>query len=300
MVRRYPKPPTLIKHLLLLCFRPEQWAEAARYPLRVTIAPALLAIVLAALAVGMAAATSTVAAVRELATHWDERFPALTLTASKLSVGKIPPGKTLPRLRLNSATVLVIDPTDKTLLESIDAPYPIVIGSSEVSMPNPLQDSPNRMPLRVWLNLGSSFLNPLGESAATGTYTIDGAHLTTWAQAYARPIAIVTTAFVGAAMLLRNLIWAALTAFLIMPLVALGAPRLAIPRRVAYRIALAVTVPLVVVGALLDVLGAAPQELLGSGEAATILWFVLAAALAFWAGRMANTMYMPIRNNRRP
>jgi len=292
VVRRYPKPPTIIKHVLLLCFRPEQWAEAARYPLRATIAPALLVILTASLVVGIAAAANLLPAARDLVAHWDERFPPMTLTDGKLSVGEVPAGKTLPRFRMDSNTVIAIDPTDKTTVESIDAPLAIVVGSTDVTWRNSMQDTANREKL-------GRFLLAFGEEAAKGTFLVDGPHLTSLLQAYSGALAVTAVTIVGFAALLKNLLWAALTAFLIMPLVSLGAPRLAIPRRVAYRIALAVTVPLVAIGAVLEIVGAQPQQLLGSGEAAMILWFLAAGVLAFWAGRLANSMYVPLRKQRR-
>ena len=93
--------------------------------------------------------------------------------------------------------------------------------------------------------------------------------------------------------MVSNVLWATLTAFLIMPVIQLAAPRLMMLRRVAFRIALALTVPLVILGGALDLLGAAPRQLLIYPQLSLLLWLLVAAAMAFWAGVLANRMYVP-------
>ena len=74
----------------------------------------------------------------------------------------------------------------------------------------------------------------------------------------------------------------------------IAARQLAMPFLVAWRIGLSVTVPLIVLGTILETLDMPLHDTFGAETALTI-WTALAAGMAFWAGVLANAMYMQPR-----
>jgi hypothetical protein len=72
----------------------------------------------------------------------------------------------------------------------------------------------------------------------------------------------------------------------------IGGRGLMIPRRVAYRIAGAVLVPLVIFSGMLQAVGYPASATLGD-EGALILWCVAACVMAAYGGVLARQMFVP-------
>jgi len=98
--------------------------------------------------------------------------------------------------------------------------------------------------------------------------------------------------------LLGHFLWALIIAFLVSPLVRISAPNLRMPRQMAYRVSGSITVPLLIFGGLLELIGHPPRLVLG-GEFSTLFWFFAAGAMAFWGGHLLNRHALDaLRRNR--
>lgn len=284
-LRRYPKPPHLVKRVVLLCVRPEQWPEAARYPLHVTLLPLLLVVVLAGILSGVMATGRAIPVMKNFAAGYDDRHPPMTYHNGKLSAetedGQN--GRYYPKF-LYHDTPIVIDPKGNAQAETMSTLYAIIVNDS--SLVYKLPWGITKQPL--------ADLTP----PSTDPIRIDGVYLKKWMDTYGPGVALVLGITVGFGSILTNLLWAGVMAFLICPVVLLGAYQLMMPKRVAYRLAFAVTIPLVVVGGILEACNVAPAKVVGL-DYSPIIWFFAAVALAFWAGMMANHIYQSAHRSRR-
>jgi hypothetical protein len=134
------------------------------------------------------------------------------------------------------------------------------------------------------------------------TTVINGAYLTSAMERRGGMIYAGTVAATVVAKIVSESLWVTLTIYLITPLVVLGAAvggrGLMIPRRVAYRIAAAVLVPLVIFSGVLQAIGYPASGTLGE-EGALIAWCFAAFAMAAWAGVLARRMYVPAKRQER-
>lgn len=283
--RRYPTPPALTRRLALLILRPEQWAEAARYPFHITLAPLLLVILLAAALTGLSAGLKTLPTARAFAAVYDQRFPTLVYENGRLHA-EPSKDKELPRFVLNEVPI-VVDPTETTTLDTLSSERAIVVGPDQIAI-RPAPNVSYKLPLKQLFEIPAiASLTRINSAGLLGWLNREGSTLSLWVG--------VAVAFSTAA---ANLLWAVVVAFLIMPLVLLGAPHLRMPRRIAYRIAAAVTIPLIALDAVMRAFDVAPARLIGAANT-PILWFAAAAALAFWAGIIAGRLFTLRRLPRR-
>ena len=143
-------------------------------PLHVTIAPVLLTIVLTAVSIGAITSVRALHGAKDFATHYDQFYAPLTLQDGKLSAGEIPPGKFLPRMRMNllwrGPTTLVVDLTGKTPLAGVDTPALIVVAADSVTLKT--DDGDESWPLSQLMSL-----------FPTQSATIDSPHLVAWLNA---------------------------------------------------------------------------------------------------------------------
>jgi len=256
--------------IALLCLKPAQWAEAARYPFRITLWPLLLAIVLAAALVGTGVAWRVMPIAHSFAAGYDAKFAPMLLANGKLT-SKDTHGKPFPRLTIDGWPV-VVDLTGKTAIETLGVDRAVLIDATQISVRG--DSAVKRMPLApVW------------------ELQVDSAGLTSFLDHYGPLVALTIGSAIAGASILRNVLWAATMILLLAPLVSLGAAqRLRIPRQVAYRIAAAVLVPLVLLDGLLELLDRTPTQLVGQ-EWALLIWTLGAAALAVWAGALAGMIF---------
>ena len=278
--------PGVARYLVMLCLRPEQWPQAARYQLRLTLMALLLAVLLVGLGVGIRAGSSVLPAARAFVAGYDREHPELIYSQGKLAVSGDPQaaGKNLPKLLINGVLV-VMDPTGKTTVQGMGE-RGILIDEKTLTMHGSGEGYDSSVPLKEIEERAK------GLGWAGGEFKING---TTLGQALQKQgAALALGVGLGAAFMevLGSTLWALVTAFLVIPMVQLVAFRLAMPRRVAFRVSLAVVVPLVVLDGVLKIAGFAVSRAL-SGEGLLIFWFGCAAALAAWAGWLANAEFSP-------
>ncbi len=290
--RSYPKPPPLLVRLLLLCFKPEAWAETARYPLHVTLIPLLLAIVIGAIAISYGETSRLVASLQNFAATYEEHhYPPLQLD----SKGVLSVDGDLPdpiRFELSGMPVL-IDPTGKTRPDSLK--YNAIV----ITDKNAVLVSEEGSPFSVPLTTASMFLAAKIPAPGT-TKIIDGPSLRVFVAnrlpnfVFSGALAVVFQVFIDS-------IWATLMMLLLSPLVTLAAAgprpeagtdrRLMLPRRAAYRMAAGLLVPAVLISAGFRASGHPLQATLGMFTLG--FWFLATGGMAIWTGILARRMYGP-------
>jgi hypothetical protein len=306
-VRRRTAPP-VFGHTLALCLRPEAWAAAGRYKLRTLLLPVLVALLLATATSAVMASRQAAASLQAFAATYDAHYPAMVwqndhlawappaaapaaaptaaTTAAAAAPGAVPT-QPVP-IHVSQATI-ILDPNDQTTLAALDDPA-IVIGSRQIHIRTPLAH--RTLPVSALVNrLG---LIPAGQTTAR----IDSASLTAANARIGSVLAITTGTLTGIAEFLGNALWVLCMVLVMAPVVQLGVPGFAMPRRIAFRVALAVTVPLLIASALLTVLGLTPRAIFGS-DVATLVWAGAAAACCFWAGLLATRVFSAQRTTTR-
>jgi hypothetical protein len=312
----------------MLIFRPESWAEAARYRSKVTIIPLLLAILLAGVLIGLGESSRGLKAMKAFAAGYDAHYPPLQLT----SEGTLRAMRDLPepiRFDGGGGGVLLVDPTGKTSAESLKTGPTIFISDKDVWLVTGSESPPFHIgQLALFTRSSDAFASPLpntltpasapaapattgpaiGAAPAPAALTINSQSLTEYLNRNAFAHILFGTIIVVFAYGMINTVWAVLMMLLICPLVLLGAAgpkigegpdrRLILPRRAAYRMSAAVLVPLIVFGGVLHAVGKPVIALLGF-EGSTLFWFFSAAALAVWAGILAKRLYSPSEAPRR-
>lgn len=297
VVLRYPKPPAFPQRLLRMCIRPEEWAEAARYPLWRTLLLALLAIVLGAVILGAGEVRRDLAAVRTFAVSYDKTYPPLRIdSAGILSVPQpLKEPLTIPIGGGGSSSSIVVDPSGQATFESIKTDAAMLITDKTIG---------TRFGATVWqTTIQRAFP---GELPAKGqTLIIDSKWLTELVDAWGWVFGLAALILIMLFKIISNGLWVLLMMFFCAPLIMLAARGgagpgggLVIPKRVAYRIGAAVTIPLVIFEGLSQGFGYSVGGLVGP-QNALLFWIFAAAALALWAGYLARTIFAPPVQRRR-
>jgi len=300
-VRRFPKPPAFIPRFLMLCFRPESWAEAARYPTYITLLPLILAIVIGAAAIAGGETSRLVKSLETFAADYDAKnhYPALEINSAGVLSAK---GELKEPIRLHLPTMeVLVDPTGKTVADSLKLPPTWFISDREIVLIGP--DGPVSPMFRGSIaNVLSTPFSEFKLPKAGETSVIDQAVLANYIATH-KPLFMLSGIGVGVMQIIAEAIWAAVMMFLICPLIMLAtagprlhgdAPdrRLILPKRAAYRMAAALLIPIILVSAILRAAGHPVYDVLG-GQGAMLFWFFSAGALAIWTGIMARQMFLP-------
>lgn len=310
---RYPKPPALPVRLLMLIFRPESWAEAARYQSKYTVVPLALAIVLACLGIGVSESARALGAMRQFAANYDRHYPPLEFTSAGTlrATGEL---KEPIRFQSQNGATVLIDPTGKTAPESIKAGPTFFVTDKDIWAISTTDALPTRVgsltqftPLVEFPAPAASAMTATTAPAVTTApaplaVTINGTTMNQFLAEESGGLVVFWTMVHAFGYGVANALWAVLMMLLICPLVLLGAAgpkigegpdrRLILPRRAAYRMSAAVLIPLIVFGGVLHALGKPVMNLLGF-EGSTLFWFFAAAGLALWTGVLAKRLFTP-------
>jgi hypothetical protein len=281
----------------MLCLRPESWAEAARYPSHVTLVALALVVVLAAALIAGSDAVRLSGALQDFAQGYDSHpYPALELHSD----GTLSADGPLPEpIRIQLPTpgaVILVDPTGKTVPETIKTPGVLFLTDKEILA---MSDQGPAFRYSLAGILGGP-LSPVALPPAGQTRRIDGAAMQGFLHSH-QAIFVGGAIMAGVFTFFAEALWAAVMMFLLCPIVMLATAgprlnpevpdrRLILPKRAAYRMAAAVLVPLIALGAVLHASGHPVAALLG-GEGSILFWFFSAGALAIWTGFMARRMY---------
>jgi len=306
VVRAPAVPPPLLRRIGLLCLRPQQWAEAARYRLSATLWPVVVVTLLVAMVMGLAAARRGTRIYDAFAADFDGRFFPVVLKDGKLSrvpatdggkttlappelvIQDMPFWSTFFRIGGVESVKVVFDPENKSRADMVGSQLLVRLTDSEMVMTQPgsdsvlggSDDSQWRAPL------------PVGEEMSISGEQLRGAELPRTSLGIS---VFLATAFVG---FFYNFLWALLVAFVLVPLIVMIAAPVGMPRYVAYRVGLAITVPLIALSGLLEATGLMSQTSMPV-EVMPVIWLLAAAGMALWAALMANRMFSPRRAPRR-
>ena len=268
------RSPAVWKRVVALTLKPESWAEALRHRLWYTLWAVGLAILLAAITIAVTAGYSALQGARGFAARYDATYPAIKYEGGKLSAGK---GGVM-RIKGGMGDV-VIDVTGKTTLADLgDDPVILVTDVLVIQRLTAMSEAHESV-----RELAEFFRIKDGE-------VIDGKYLTSWLGQHGWVVAVVVG---GAGFMLsavQNTVWALMMMLVLGPVVQLAGSGLKMPRRVAYRAAAAVTVPLILLDTGLMVSGVGPAQAMKM-DYVPIFWFVAALGLAIWAGVLAGKMY---------
>jgi len=299
--RRFPRPPSLIPRFLHLCFRPEAWAETARYPSRVTISTLLFAILLGATIIAVAAVSEFTGSLKGLAAQLETgKYPAIALTSdgTLTTAGEFPHPIRLafPGAAGRAGASFLIDPSGKSTPESLKPDGGLLITNTDAIFVAGQEEMGRRPLARILPELG------LELPAKGQTQTLSGPAIRDYITANSGFFAAsgIVIALLAA---IVDALWAAMMLFFLTPIIMLAAAgprlnhdapdrRLLLPRRAATRMAAGLLVPLVLLDAILNAAGHPVWALLG-GQGAVVFWFIAAGALAVWTGIMAKHMYGP-------
>ncbi|MCL2641485.1 MAG: hypothetical protein FWD53_11605 [Phycisphaerales bacterium] len=290
--RKYPRPPTLWRRIIAHTIVPESWALAARYPIGYTLIALLAAILFACLCAGIGDGKRFANEIAGVAARYQAAYPEAPLAVTAegelkaTEAFKEPLQFTFPHGRV------VIDPTGQTNVESIK-PKTILFTNKEAFACLGNSEEPQRiLELQPWLKLQRTTKEK--ESGGGG-----GEELLITAQrirAASVALGCFTGFVVASSLVVGNVLWVAVTMFLICPLIiavaSVGDRGLLVPRRVAYRMVAAMLIPLVLFSGIMHAAGYSIMYTIGL-DFALIFWFFTAAAMAVWTGFMAKKIYAP-------
>jgi hypothetical protein len=119
---KFPKPPPFLHRFIMLCLRPESWAEAARYRTAATLIPVIVAILVGTIPASWMETRNLLSEAKAFAARYEETgYPALELHPNGTISSKGP--LTTPiRLELPGDRLILVDPTGTTTPDAIKTP----------------------------------------------------------------------------------------------------------------------------------------------------------------------------------
>ena len=289
-----PKPPALPKRFILLLVEPEKWAQAATYPALATFWPLAWALIIAALCMGFSMSAGSIKPLQAFAASYDQHFLPMQLNKGQLSIIR-PKGATklLPMMVQTPVETVLADPTlvgaakltTHPLIVLFDRDSVVLTGSSWggawVIMP--------MVQLQREILAINGVLKPsLAKSMPTDklpAIRLDSKTL----PALMPLISFILGPASVPAFLLGFCLWTVLMVFLTGFLVMSINRNIGMPLKVAWRISMAVMIPLLVLRGLLAVLGVVPA--INQSPMTDQIIYMAPIALALWAAILANRKF---------
>ena len=281
----------------MLLVEPRQWAVAARYRMAVILWPFLLVLFASSLVTGYPMAVRIMHLARQFAAGYDKSFDPMLLTNGQLSV--IPtPGKK-PLEIVGSGGKLIVRPNVTGLYHDTSMPMVMVLTQNHLVytgswsiFSKPWQGVSIRqlqillaqsggMPIAQGKN-GQLLPPPVKVTSATLLTMLNYNHGT---------ITALITSMFGLVIFLSNGLWSILMIVMISPLIAMINRPNGMPLGRAYRISLAIMVPLLALRSLLVLFHIVPLE--NQSAAVSFLLFISPLPMAVWAAVLSARMYAP-------
>ena len=293
-----PKPPPLPKRFVLLLVEPEKWAQAAMYPTSVTFWPLAWAIIIAALCMGFSMSANSIKPLQAFAASYDQHYLPMQLNKGQLSI-IMPKGKTkLVPLKVQSPYETVLVNTNLRGASTLTS-YPLIALFNRTDLI--LTGTKMRQPMVVMpmaqlqqeMLLANGAITPAAVKttpvAKLPPVQINAQTLQKFFTAAAPVVVLVLGAvaslfFVGA-YVLWTLLMVFLTGFLVMSI----NRNIGMPLRVAWRISMAVMIPLLVLRGLLAVFGVVPA--INHSPMTDQIIYMAPIGLALWAAILANRIF---------
>jgi hypothetical protein len=293
-----PKPPPLPKRFLLLLVEPEKWAQAVSYPASVTFWPLVWALIISAICMGFSMSARAIKPMKQFAASYDQHFLPMQLNKGELSIIK-PAGKTsLVPLNIQSPyETLMVD----TSLSGISAlkTYPLIalFNRTDLVLTGQRMSQPMLIMPLAQLQQEMLLANGVITPAAAKTtpvdklpaMRIDAQSLHKFFTVTAPVVVVVMGLVASACFLLAYSGWTVLMIFLTGFLIMSINRNLAMPLKVAWRISMAVMIPLLVLRGLLAVFNVVPA--INSTPITDQIIYMAPIGLALWAAVLANGMF---------
>ncbi len=288
--RVIPPPPNMLMRCLLLLIDPEAWARAAMYGFRTTFGPLLL---IALLMGGITAAQGC----REMyglmirfGKSYDSHYAPMVLSHGQLHLiatkGKVPLKFVTPLFKMTfspRATPPQISSKEVLALKLVPNGY-FLAGHG-------FFNGTKLQPYKSWQQIFARTLGLPLQKGKTPDVPINSTTILLIIHGFFFYFLIFAGIVLAVAAAVGILLWAAVAMVFAAPAVAMVNIQLRMPLRVAYRIACAVMVPMVVLRSVLMMLNILPaQAATFGGEMAE---FIVPVAVAVWAGVLAKRMYAP-------
>jgi len=272
-----------------MCIRPETWAESARYSLASTLLVALLAIVMVSATAATSLALGVHTGFMEFASAYDKSYPPIVVSGAG-TIGWKTEFKEPLRYPLGSRAdgwLVLIDPSNTVKLGEEKSPLLILVTAEQFTMRIKFLGQESVTPLKK-SPLGALFLDPLA------SYEIKSASLEKFGREYLWAYLVIYSVLIFFGNFLSNSLWVLLVMFVVWPLILIvassGKNGLPTPKYIAYRMAAAVAVPLVVLGGILETCGYMLTDVVGP-DLTPLVWMLAAAGLGIWAGILAKGIF---------
>ena len=293
----FQRPPRLFQLILLLLIEPRQWAVAARYRMKVILWPFLLVLFGSSLLTGYPMAGRIMHLAGRFAAGYDKSFDPMLLTNGRLSVLPTPGKK--PLKIVGSGGKLIVRPNVTGLYHDTSMPMVMVLTQNHLiytgswaMFATPRQSVSIR---QLQIVLAQSNGMPIGQGK-NGRHlpppvTVNSATLLALINSNHDTITALITIMFGLVIFFSNGLWCLLMIVMISPLIAMINRPNAMPLGRAYRISLALMVPLLALRSLLVLFHIVPLE--DQSMAVSFLLFIAPLPLAIWAAVLSARMYAP-------
>ncbi len=293
-----PKPPPLPKRFLLLLVEPEKWAQAAMYPTSATFWPLVWAIIIGAICVGFSMSAHAIKPLQTFAASYDRHYLPMVLDKGQLSIIK-PKGKTkLVPLKVQSPYETVLVDTSLSGSSALNT-YPLIALFNRTDLI--LTGTKLRQPMMVMplaqlqqeMLLANGTITPAAVKSTPvdklPPVQINAQSLQNFFSAVAPVVVVVlglvASLFFAAIYVAWTLLMVFLTGFLVMSI----NRNIGMPLKVAWRISMAVMIPLLILRGLLAVFGIVPA--INQSPMTDQILYMAPIGLALWAAILANRIF---------
>ena len=289
-----PKPPALPKRFILLLVEPEKWAQAAMYPASVTFWPLAWALIIAGLCMGFSTSAGSIKPLQQFAATYDQHFLPMQLNKGQLSIIR-PKGTTklVPMTVQTPMETVLADPALVGAAKLATHPFIVLLDRDSVVLTgSSWGGSWVIMPIaqlqRDILAISRLLKPSLAKSMPTDKLPAVILNSKTLPALMPFVSLILGLASVPA-FLLGFCVWTVLMVFLTGFLVRSINRSIGMPLKVAWRISMAVMIPLLVLRGLLAVFGAVPA--INQSPMTDQIIYMAPIALALWAAILANRKF---------
>ncbi len=286
----------------MLLVEPRQWAAVARYRLSVVIWPFLLTLVVSSLVTAYPMASHIVQRAGQFAAGYDKQFDPMMLTGGKLSV--IPEKGKKPLQITGPNGKLIVRPEVTGLYHDTSRPMVVVLTQNHIVytgswrfFSTPIQSiSMRRMQILMALSNGLQVPHAKNGHLDPPPVKVDSTSLLATVNSNRFTISFILDLFIGLVVFVFDGLWCGLMIIMISPLIAMLNRPNGMPLGRAYRISLAVMVPLLAFRSLLVLFHIVPID--DQSVVASFLLFISPMPLAIWAGLIAARMYAPFQKRK--
>ncbi len=289
-----PKPPVLPKRFLLLLVEPEKWAQAAMYPASVTFWPLVWAMIIAGLCMGFSTSAGSIKPLQEFAATYDQHFLPVQLDKGQLSIIRPKgPTKLIPMTVQTPMETVLADPALAGAATLATHPFIVLLDRNSVVLTGSNWSSPWLIMPMAQLQREIVAVNGLLKPSLARSVPTDQLPAVILDSKTLPPLMPLISLILGLASIpayvLWFCVWTVLMVFLTGFVVRSINRSIGMPLKVAWRISMAVMIPLLVLRGLLAAFGVVPA--LNPSPITDQIIYMAPIALALWAAVLANRKF---------